>query len=321
MNLPKYKDVVKAHERIKPYIHKTPVLTSKSINEITGCEIFFKCENFQKVGAFKFRGACNAVFSPRLKELEQGVSAHSSGNHAAALALAARMRGVPAYIVMPENAPEIKINAVRGYGGKITFCKPTNKARESELEKVNKKTGAQEIHPYNNFNVIAGQGTCAKELMDEVSSLDSIITPLGGGGLLSGTCLAAHGLNPEIKIYGVEPKGAADACLSLKTGKIEPSLNPVTIADGLLTSLGTLTFPIIQSHITEILTVNENTIIEAMFLIWERMKIVIEPSAAVTLAAIIENNELFKNQRVGIILTGGNISISQASSYIKKEPG
>ncbi len=321
MDLPKYKDIVQAHERIRPYIHKTPVLTSKSINEITGCELFFKCENFQKVGAFKFRGACNSVFRPRLKELSRGVATHSSGNHAAALALAAKMRGIPSYIVMPENAPEIKINAVLNYGGKITFCKPTNEAREKELEKIIEKTGALLVHPYNNFNVIAGQGTSAKELMEEISSLDTIIAPVGGGGLLSGTCLAGHGMDPEINIYGAEPKGAADAQLSLKTGKIEPSINPVTIADGLLTSLGSLTFQIIKTHISEILTVKESSIVDAMKMAWERMKIVIEPSAAVSLAAIIENKNVFRNSRTGIILSGGNISMENASGFIIKRPG
>lgn len=313
MDIPKYKDVVLAHERIRPYIHRTPVFTSVSINKILGCELYFKCENFQKVGAFKFRGACNAVFSPHFKDLTKGVATHSSGNHAAALALAAKMRGVPAYIVMPENAPEIKINAVKGYGGQITFCKPTLEARENVLNKLKIKTGALEVHPYNNFLVISGQGTCAKEFLEEATSLDALIAPVGGGGLLSGTCIAGHGINPELKIYAGEPKGANDAFLSLKKGTIQPSINPETIADGLLTSLGTLTFEIIKNHVAEILTVDESSIINAMRLVWERMKIVIEPSAAVPLAALLENPENFKNKRVGIILSGGNISPEMAA--------
>ena len=319
MELPKYKDVVIAHERIRSYIHRTPMLTSESINNILGCELFFKCENFQKVGAFKFRGACNAVFRPRFKELVYGVATHSSGNHAAALALAAKIRGVRAQIVMPENAPQIKIDAVKGYGGEITFCKPTNEEREKELKKIIERTGALEIHPYNNFNVIAGQGTCVKELLEEQCSLDVIIAPVGGGGLLSGTCLGAHGINPNIKVYAGEPLGAADAKLSLKTGRIEPSLEPKTMADGLLTSLGTLTFEIIKKHITEIITVDESSILKAMQLVWERMKIVIEPSAAVSLAVVMENKEMFKGKRVGLIFTGGNVSFQMISKFIEKE--
>ena len=318
MDLPKYKDVVIAHERIRSYIHRTPVYKSQSLNRILGAELFFKCENFQKVGAFKFRGACNAVFKPRLKELTLGVATHSSGNHAAALALAAKLRGIPAYIVMPENAPKIKIDAVKGYGGIITFCEPNNEAREIELQKVIDNTGAHFVHPFNNFNVISGQGTCVKELLEDEYSLDIIIAPIGGGGLLSGTCLGAHGINPGIKIYGAEPKNAADAKLSLQTGKIEPSIAPNTIADGLLTSLGSMTFEIIRNHISEIITVEERTIVEAMQMIWERMKIVIEPSAAVSLAVILENKEKFTGQKMGIILTGGNVSFQMISNYIKK---
>lgn len=317
MDLPKYKDVVLAHERIRPYIRRTPVFTSQSINKIAGCELFFKCENFQKVGAFKFRGACNAVFTPHLKDLSKGVATHSSGNHAAALALAATLRGISSFIVMPDNAPEIKIKAVQGYGGQITFCKPTNVARERELEKVVEKTGALVVHPYNNFQVISGQGTCIKELLEEITSLEAVITPVGGGGLLSGTCIAGHGINPDLKIYAGEPKGAGDAFLSLKTGTIQPSINPITIADGLLTSLGTLTFEIIRNHISEIITVEENSIINAMRLVWERMKIVIEPSAAVPLAAILENPDIFRNRRIGVILSGGNISLENISEFIK----
>ena len=288
-------------------------MTSRSINKIAGCELFFKCENFQKVGAFKFRGACNAVFSPRLVDLKTGVATHSSGNHAAALAYAAFLRGVPSYIVMPENAPEIKIKAVQGYGGRITFCKPTNIAREQELEKVIEKMGALEVHPYNNFMVISGQGTCAKELMEEVAVLDAIITPVGGGGLLSGTCISAHALDPNIKIYAGEPAGADDAFRSLATGEIQPSLNPQTIADGLLTSLGTLTFEIIRNHISQIFTVDDNDIIAAMRLVWERMKIVIEPSSAVPLASIMKNRDVFKNKKVGVIFSGGNIAPETAA--------
>lgn len=311
MNLPTFADIEKAHERIRPYIHRTPVLTSKSINEIVGAELFFKCENLQKVGAFKFRGACNSVFSLSDEEAKNGVCTHSSGNHAAALALAARMRGVPAYIVMPENAPEIKKKAVAGYGAQITFCEPTQAARESTLANVARQTGATEIHPYNYFNVICGQGTAAKELIEETGNLDVVMAPVGGGGLLSGTALSTRALLPKARVIAAEPAGADDAFRSFYSRTLHPSVAPKTIADGLLTSLGSLTFPIVLENVDQIVTVSEDNIVAAMRMIWERMKIIIEPSSAVPLAAILENKADVKGNKVGIILSGGNVDLGK----------
>lgn len=311
MNLPTFADIEKAHERIRPYIHRTPVMTSKSINEIVGAELFFKCENLQKVGAFKFRGACNSVFSLSDEEAKNGVCTHSSGNHAAALALAARMRGVPAYIVMPENAPEIKKKAVAGYGAQITFCEPTQVARESTLKQVAEQTGATEIHPYNYFNVICGQGTAAKELIEEIGNLDVVMAPVGGGGLLSGTALSTRTLLPKARVIAAEPAGADDAFRSFYSKTLHPSVAPKTIADGLLTSLGSLTFPIVLENVDQIATVSEESIVAAMRMIWERMKIIIEPSSAVPLAAILENKVEVKGKRVGIILSGGNVDLGK----------
>lgn len=309
--LPTFPDIENAHDRIRPYIHRTPVLSSKSINEIVGAELFFKCENLQKVGAFKFRGACNSVFSLTPEEAKNGVCTHSSGNHAAALALAARMRGIPAYIVMPENAPEIKKIAVAGYGAQITFCTPTLEARESTLKKVAEQTGATEIHPYNFFNVICGQGTAAKELIEETGSLDLILAPVGGGGLLSGTAIAAKALLPGIRVIAAEPAGADDAFRSFYSKTLVPSVSPKTIADGLLTSLGSLTFQIILNEVDGIVTVSEEKIVEAMRMIWERMKIIVEPSSAVPLAAILEQKVDVQGKKVGIILSGGNVDLGK----------
>lgn len=309
MILPTFNEVEEAHERIRPFIHRTPVMTSTGINKICGTEIFFKCENFQKVGAFKFRGAMNAVLNLSDEELKNGVTTHSSGNHAAALALAASMRGVPAYIIMPDNSPQVKKDAVAGYGAEITWCKPSLEARESTMELVRSKTGAVFIHPYNHPHIIAGQGTAAKELFEE-NEIDIIMAPVGGGGLMSGTCLSARAIKASITIYGAEPKAADDAFRSLASGVIIPSVNPVTIADGLLTSLGDLTFEIIRTHINEILTVSEENIRLAMILIWERMKIVAEPSGAVPLAAILEHRSKFEGRKVGIIISGGNYQLS-----------
>jgi threonine dehydratase len=311
MNLPQFENIAAAHERIKPYIHRTPVLTSSSINKITGGNLFFKCENFQKVGAFKFRGASNAVFSLTDEEASRGVATHSSGNHAAALALAARMRGIEAYIVMPENAPEIKKIAVAGYGANITFCKPTLEARESTLAEVVASTGATEVHPYNNFNVICGQGTAAKELIEDYGSFDLILAPVGGGGLLSGTAISAKHLCPDSNVIACEPAGADDAFRSFRDGKIYPSVNPKTMADGLLTSLGSLTFAIVREKVDEVVTVSEEAIVEAMRLVWERMKIIIEPSSAVPLAAILEKKVDVSNKKTGIILSGGNLDLGK----------
>lgn len=309
--LPTFADIEKAHELIRPYIHRTPVFTSQSINQMVGAELFFKCENLQKVGAFKFRGACNSVFSLTPEEARNGVCTHSSGNHAAALALAARMRGIPAYIVMPENAPEIKKKAVAGYGARITFCEPTLAARESTLKRVAEETGATEIHPYNNFNVICGQGTAAKELIEETGAPDLVMAPVGGGGLLSGTALSAKAMLPGVRVVAAEPAGADDAFRSFYSHTLIPSVAPRTIADGLLTSLGSLTFPIILNEVDQIATVSEENIVAAMRMIWERMKIIIEPSSAVPLAAILENKVEVKGKKVGIILSGGNVDLGK----------
>ena len=311
MDLPQYKDIEEAYDRIRTYIHRTPVLTSESINRITGGELFFKCENFQKVGAFKFRGACNAVFSLSDEEARKGVATHSSGNHAAALALAARIRGVNAFIVMPVNAPEIKKKAVAGYGAQITFCQPTLQARESTLAQVIVQTGATEIHPYNNFQVISGQGTAAKELIEDSVNFDLILAPVGGGGLLSGTAISTKQLLPDCRVIACEPAGADDAFRSFKSKTLIPSENPKTIADGLLTSLGERNFAIISEKVDDIVTVSEEKIIEAMRMIWERIKIIIEPSSAVPLAAILENKIDVKDKKVGIILSGGNVDLER----------
>ena len=311
MQVPEFSDIERAHRLIEKYIHRTPVLSSQSINKIVGGELYFKCENFQKVGAFKFRGACNSVFSLSEEEAKRGVCTHSSGNHAAALALAAQMRGIVAYIVMPENAPEIKKKAVAGYGGQITFCQPTLEARESALKQVAAETGATEIHPYNYFNVICGQGTAAKELIEDAGPFDSILCPVGGGGLLSGTAISTKKMLPHTTVIACEPAGADDAFRSFKQGKIIPSVGPKTIADGLLTSLGTLSFEIIQQRVDDIVTVSEEDIIVAMRMIWERMKIIIEPSSAVPLAAILENKVNIQGKKVGIILSGGNVDLGK----------
>ena len=309
--IPTFTNVQKAHEIVKKYAHRTPVLSSSSINKIVGGNLFFKCENLQKVGAFKFRGACNAVFSLTNEEAQKGVATHSSGNHAAALALAAKMRGIAAHIVMPSNSPEIKKKAVAGYGAKITFCEPTLQARESTLAQIVVETGATEIHPYNNFNVIAGQGTAAKELIEDFGEFDIIIAPVGGGGLLSGTALSTKYLLPGCKVIAAEPAGADDAFRSFREKKIIPSVNPKTIADGLLTSLGERNFAIIMENVDDIVTVSEKKIVEAMRMIWERMKIIIEPSSAVPLAAILEDKIDIQYKKVGIILSGGNLDLGK----------
>ena len=308
---PDYNTIEEAARRIESYIHRTPVLSSYNLNSIIGGEMFFKCENLQKAGAFKSRGACNAVFSIDEKELTKGVCTHSSGNHAAALARAASLRKTKAYIVMPDNSSRVKIDAVKQYGGEITFCSPNLKSREETLKKVIEKTGALEIHPYNDYRIIAGQATAAKELIEDVGSLDIIMAPVGGGGLLSGTALSASFYSPGTKVIAAEPLGADDAYRSFYEGRFVPSENPVTIADGLLTSLGTLTYPLITKFVDEIITVKEETIIQAMKLIWERMKIIIEPSSAVPFAAILENKSKFKNKRTGIILSGGNVDLDK----------
>ena len=304
-------DILQAAERIKPYAHRTPVLTNESLNQKVGAQVYLKCENLPKVGAFKFRGACNAVFSLSEEEAARGVCTHSSGNHAQALALAARMRGIPAYIVMPDNAPQVKKDAVAGYGGQISFCAPTLEAREATLRQVYERTGANVVHPYNDERVIAGQGTATVELLDSVPDLDAIITPVGGGGLLSGTSIAAKGLKPNIRVIAGEPEMADDAYRSMKEGKIIPSVNPKTIADGLLTSLSDRTFHIIRQNVEQIVTVSEQSIIDAMKFIWERTKIVIEPSAAVPVGVLWEKKINLTGLKVGIILSGGNVDLNK----------
>ena len=306
---PTFSDIEKAAERISPFANITPVLTSSTINEVAGVKLYFKCENFQKVGAFKFRGACNAVFSLRDNEAAKGVATHSSGNHAAGLALAGKLREISVHVVMPRNAPKVKIEAVKGYGAKIIFCEPTLKAREAGLNQVKNETGAVVIHSYNDERIIAGQGTAALEFLQEYPELDTIMAPVGGGGLISGTCIAAKGINPDIAIIGAEPRGADDAFRSLIKGEIIPQTNPQTIADGLLTTLGDKTFPIIQEHVEKILTVSEEWIVRAMRLIWERMNIIVEPSSAVVLAALLEHPGEHVGNHIGLILTGGNVDL------------
>jgi len=306
--IPNKKTLIEARERIQPFIHQTPVLTSKSINAMVGASLYFKCENFQKMGAFKMRGAANAVLQLTEKEKLKGVTTHSSGNFAQAVALSAKLTGVKATIVMPSNAPKVKKKAVLGYGATVIDCEPTLQAREQTALKVVNDTGATLLHPYNCYHVIAGNASATLELLEQTKNLDAIIAPIGGGGLMSGTALAANYFSKAIT-YGAEPSGADDAYRSFKSGKLIPMVNPNTIADGLRTSLGDKGFPIIQQHLKDIFLVEEQEIIAALRLIWERMKIIIEPSCAVPLAAVIKNKALFKNKAVGIIITGGNVDL------------
>ncbi len=308
---PTLNDIRAAAQRIKPYAYRTPVLTNESLNQQVGAQVFLKCENLQKVGAFKFRGACNAVYSLSDEEAAHGVCTHSSGNHAAALALAARMRGIPAYIVMPNNAPDVKKAAVAGYGGIITFCEPTLEARESTLARIQQETDAEIVHPFNDERVIAGQGTATLELLEDYPDLDVIIAPVGGGGLLSGTAIAAAETKKGIRVIAGEPEMADDAFLSMKAGEIIPSQNPKTIADGLLTSLGSLTFPIIQKNVEQIVTVSEMAIIESMKYVWERAKIIIEPSSAVAIGVLWEKKIDLRGLKVGVIISGGNVDLAK----------
>jgi len=308
-NIPDESMILMAESRIKPFINHTPVLTSATIDRLLDARVFFKCENFQKVGAFKARGASNAILSLEESEIKNGVATHSSGNHAQALAWAASLVHAKAHIVMPSNASRIKVEAVKDYGGLITFCEPTLASREETLKSVIKKTGALEIHPYNNYSVIAGQATAAKELITEINDLDVILAPVGGGGLLSGTSLSAFYFSPLTRVIAVEPENANDAWESFNRKKFIPSVNPITIADGLKTSLGDLTFPIMMEHVHHIVTVSEEAIVRAMRFLWERMKILVEPSAAVPFAALLENKTDARKMRVGIILSGGNVDL------------
>ena len=301
--------------RIAPYIHNTPIMTCKSINALYGLDLYFKCENFQKIGAFKIRGGMNASLQLTKEQLEKGVATHSSGNHAQALAFAAKMLGIKAYIVMPESSPQVKVNAVRGYGAEVTICASNQAARESTLQSIVDLTGATFIHPYDNDEVITGQATCVKEIIEAMPDVDIVVTPVGGGGLLSGTCLGAHYFKPGLKVYAGEPEGAADAVLSIQSGKVEKAPFVNTIADGLLTTLSERTLEIIQAHVADILLVSEDEIKVALRLVYERMKIIIEPSCAVPLAAVLKNPDLFKGKKVGVILTGGNVDLSKFKDW------
>jgi threonine dehydratase len=296
-------------EKIAPFIHRTPVMSSQLINDIAGCEVFFKCENFQKMGAFKMRGATNAILNLSEEQRAKGVVTHSSGNFAQALSLAARSLGVTAYIVMPSSAPQVKIDAVKGYGGIVSICPPTLKDREESAKAIENKKGASFLHPSNDDDVIHGQGTAAIELLEDHPNLHAIFTPVGGGGLLGGTALATSLFAPDCNVYSGEPEEADDAYRSLKSGKIETNDSANTIADGLKTQLGDRNFPIIQEHVKEIFLVSEEEILEALKLIWTRMKIIVEPSSAVAFAALLKNKESFKNQKVGIIISGGNVDL------------
>ncbi len=308
---PSLTDIRAAADRIRRHIHRTPVLSCAGIDRLVGARLFFKCENFQKVGAFKIRGATNAVLSLNERAAAAGVATHSSGNHAAALALAARLRGVPAYVVMPDTAPQVKKEAVAGYGAKITFCAPTLEAREAGLARIVADTGAAFIPPYNDERIIAGQATAALELLADIPDLDLILTPVGGGGLVSGTALTVRSLSPSSRVIAAEPRGADDAYRSFRAGHIIPSVNPQTIADGLLTSLGDKTFAIIRDCVDDVVTVEEADIIRAMRLIWERMKIIVEPSAAVPLGALLSRSVDVQGKRVAIILSGGNVDLAR----------
>lgn len=315
--IPTQADLEAAHLRIRSYINRTPVMHSSVIDALAGCRIFFKCENFQKIGAFKARGAMNAALCLTAVERSKGLATHSSGNHAQALARAANLLNVPAYIVMPSTAPEIKKRGVKSFGGEIFECEPTLQARETTLAVVLQKTGAAEIHPFNNYDVIAGQATAAKELIEDTEPLDFILAPVGGGGLLSGTVLAANYFSANTRVIAGEPEGADDTFRSLQSGKIEPS-QAASIADGLLTSLGDKTFPIIREYVQEVITVSDREIIQAMRMVWEQMKIIIEPSCAVPVASLLKRKEKFSGKKVGIILSGGNVDLERACKLFEE---
>jgi threonine dehydratase len=311
MYIPTFDDVMAAHERIRPYIHRTPVLTSSYFNGLTGAELFFKCENFQKAGAFKARGASNAVFGLSEELAAKGVATHSSGNHGLSLSYAGGRRGIPVTVVMPRTAPEAKKAAVRGYGGQVVECEPSTTSREAVFAEVVAKSGADFVHPYNDPRVIAGQATCSKELVEDIGDLDAVIAPIGGGGMVSGSCLTLSNLSPKTKIYAAEPLNADDACRSFKAGHIIADDAPETVADGLKVPLKKLTWHFVSNHVTDVLLATEDEIIDAMYLTWQRMKIVTEPSSAVPLATILKNRKLFEGKRVGVILTGGNVDLKK----------
>ncbi|TCM76642.1 beta-hydroxyaspartate dehydratase BhcB [Rhizobium sp. BK068] len=309
MYIPTLADVVTAHTRIKPHIHCTPVLTSSFINSLVGAELFFKCENFQKAGAFKARGASNAVFGLSDEQAARGVATHSSGNHGTCLSYAAGRRDIRCTVVMPRTAPQAKKDAVRGYGGRVVECEPSTSSREAVFANVVAETGAEFVHPYNDPRVIAGQATCSMELIEQVDRLDAVVAPIGGGGMVSGTCLTLSNLAPNVRVYAAEPEQADDAYRSFKAGYIIADDAPNTVADGLKVPLKELTWHFVRNHVTDILTASEEEIVDAMKLIWKRMKIIMEPSSAVPLATIIKNREVFAGQRIGIIITGGNVDL------------
>ncbi len=311
MYIPTYDDVKAAHERIRPYIHRTPILTSSFMNELTGAELFFKCENFQKAGAFKVRGASNAVFGLDEDAAKIGVATHSSGNHALSLSYAAGRRGIPVTVVMPRTAPDAKKAAVRGYGGTVVECEPSTSSREAVFAEVVAESGADFVHPYNDPRVIAGQATCSKEMLEDIDELDAIIAPIGGGGMISGTCLTVSNIAPDVKIYAAEPKNADDAYRSFKAGHIIADDAPQTVADGLKVPLKELTWHFVSNHVEDILIATEQEIIDAMYLTWQRMKMVMEPSCAVPLATIIKNRDIFAGKRVGVVITGGNVDLDK----------
>ncbi|MFL3026201.1 MAG: pyridoxal-phosphate dependent enzyme [Candidatus Neomarinimicrobiota bacterium] len=305
------KDIQSAHARISPFIHRTPILTNTSLDELTGAKLFFKCENFQKAGSFKIRGATNAVELLSDDDFNRGVATTSSGNHGAALSMAVSRRGGTTKVVMPHNTPKIKVNNVERNGGEVVWCEPDQKFRESVLKDVVDETGVTIVHPYNDERIMAGQGTCAKELLEDVENLHSIVSPVSGGGLLSGSLLAAKNMDSAIRVYGAEPEEADDAYRSLKLGKIVPNKTINTICDGLRAQIGTKTFPVIQSLVDDIIPVSEEDIINALRMIWERLKIIVEPSCSIALAMVINNKDLFKDQNVGLIMSGGNIDLKK----------
>ena len=309
--IPTLEDMLVAHERIKPHVHRTPVLTSSFLNDLTGAELFFKCENFQKAGAFKVRGASTAVFGLDEETAKAGVATHSSGNHALSLSYAAGRRGIPCHVVMPRTAPQAKKDAVRGYGGIITECEQSTSSREAVFAEVEQMTGAEFVHPYNDHRVIAGQGTCSKELMEQTDGLDMVIAPIGGGGMVSGTCLTLSNLAPEVRIFAAEPEQADDAARSFRAGYIIADDAPNTVADGLKVPLKDLTWHFVSNYVSDVLTASEQEIVEAMRLTWARMKIVMEPSSAVPLATILKNRHIFAGKRVGVIITGGNVDLNK----------
>jgi threonine dehydratase len=309
--VPEWQDVVEAHARVAPHIHRTPVLTSTYLNGLTGAELFFKCENFQKAGAFKVRGASNAVFGLRDDQLARGVATHSSGNHALSLSYAAGRRGIPCNVVMPRTAPQAKKDAVRGYGGVIVECEPSTSSREAVFAEVQARTGADFVHPYADPRVIAGQATCSREMLEQVEGLDAIVAPIGGGGMISGTCLTMSSVAPGVKVYAAEPVNADDAARSFRAGQIIADDAPETVADGLKVPLKDLTWHFVKNHVSDVLTATEDEIVEAMKLIWKRMKIVMEPSSAVPLAVILKNPDAFRGKRVGLVITGGNVDLDK----------